>query len=80
MLEQEGWFCYLLFAISYTLYTIFMNGAILIFIFTLMAYIPLAMILLYVWWKYGNDEAGVSIARGIFLMGSFALIGYMIII
>ena len=46
----------------------------LIFILTLITYIPLASVLLYVWWKYGRGEAGVSFARSIFLAGSLALI------
>lgn len=51
-----------------------MDGTLLIFILTLVAYIPLAVVLLYVWWKYGKGEVGVSIARTIFLIGSLALI------
>lgn len=51
-----------------------MDGALLIFILALIAYIPLACALLYVWWKYGSRERGVSIARTVFLTGSFLLI------
>jgi hypothetical protein len=51
-----------------------MDGALLIFILTLITYIPLAWVLLYVWWKYGKGESGVSVARVIFLAGSCVLI------
>lgn len=54
-----------------------MDGALLIFVLTLLAYIPLASVLLYVWWKYGKGETGVGIARPIFLVGSLALIFYI---
>ena len=55
-----------------------MDGSLLIFILALVAYIPLAIVLLYVWWKYGKGEHGVSVARSVFLAGSFFLIAYMI--
>ena len=54
-----------------------MEGGLLIFILTLVAYVPLAIVLLYVWWKYGKGEIGVSIARTVFLLGSGALLLYM---
>ena len=57
-----------------------MDGTFLIFILTLVVYIPLASILLYVWWKYGKGEVGVSIARTIFLAGSLVLIFSLITI
>lgn len=57
-----------------------MEGALIIFFLTLITYIPLSTVLLYVWWKYGGNEIGVSIARGIFLAGSVALIFYMILL
>jgi uncharacterized metal-binding protein len=57
-----------------------MDGTLLIFILTLVAYIPLATVLLYVWWKYGKEEVGVSIARTVFLSGSLVLIFYLITI
>lgn len=57
-----------------------MEGSLIIFLLTLVVYIPLSAVLLYVWWKYGKEEAGVSIARAVFLAGSFALIFYMITI
>lgn len=55
-----------------------MQGALIIFILTLMLYIPLSAVLLYVWWKYGRGEIGVVIARMVFLAGSAALIFYMV--
>ena len=57
-----------------------MDGAFLIFILTLVTYVPLAALLLYVWWKYGKGEIGVAVARAIFLAGSGALIAYMMFI
>lgn len=57
-----------------------MDGALFIFLLALTAYIPLAVVLLYVWWKYGSGERGVAIARTVFLIGSFALIFYLIVI
>jgi hypothetical protein len=46
----------------------------LIFFLTLLTYIPLASVLLFIWWKYGRGELGVSIARTVFLAGSLGLI------
>lgn len=57
-----------------------MEGTLIIFVLTLITYIPLSIVLLYVWWKYGRNEAAVSIARSVFLAGSFALIFYMMTI
>lgn len=57
-----------------------MEGSLLIFLLALVAYIPLAAVLLYVWWKYGKGERGVSIARAVFLAGSIGFIFYMITI
>jgi hypothetical protein len=51
-----------------------MDGAFLIFILTLVTYVPLASVLLYVWWKYGRGEIGVTIARSVFLCGSLVLV------
>jgi hypothetical protein len=51
-----------------------MEGTFIIFLLSLLAYIPLASVLLYVWWKYGKGEVGISIARTVFLAGSFLLI------
>jgi hypothetical protein len=50
-----------------------MVGGLLIFALTLMTYLPLGGVLLYVWWKYGKGEMGVSFARTIFLAGSLFL-------
>jgi len=55
-----------------------MEGMLIIFALTLVAYIPMASVLLYVWWKYGKGEVGVSVARTTFLAGS-ALIVFMLI-
>lgn len=57
-----------------------MNGGLLIFLLSLLVYVPLACVLLYVWWKYGKNEIGVSIARAVFIGGSVALIACMIIV
>ena len=55
-----------------------MIPGLLILSLTLIAYIPLAIVLLYVWWKYGKGEKGVSIARAVFIAGSLALLLFMI--
>jgi heme/copper-type cytochrome/quinol oxidase subunit 2 len=57
-----------------------MDGALIILFTTLVIYIPLAGILLYVWWKFGKNEKGVSIARLVFLFGSAILFIYMLAI
>lgn len=57
-----------------------MEGTLIIFILTLVTYIPLAIVLLYVWWKYGRNEIGVSIARTVYLVGSAAIIFYMMLV
>lgn len=57
-----------------------MQPGLAIFIFTLIIYVPLSVMLLYVWWKYGKHEPVVSLARTVFLLGSLALFLYMIII
>lgn len=51
-----------------------MNATLIIFILTLVTYLPLAGVLLYVWWKYGKGEVGVSIARTVFLAGSLVIL------
>jgi hypothetical protein len=51
-----------------------------ILIITVAIYLPLAGSLLYVWWKYGSEEVKVSLARLIFLLGSFALFGLIVIV
>ena len=57
-----------------------MDGTLLIFICALMAYLPLAGVLFYIWWKYGKGEVGVSVARTIFIAGSFLIIFSMLFI
>jgi hypothetical protein len=57
-----------------------MSLPLIIFLLTLLISIPLSGMLLYVWWKYGNNEKGVKIARIVFLVGLFGLLGYMIAI
>lgn len=47
---------------------------------TLLIYLPLAGALIYVWWKYGSHEIGVSIARVIFILGSLVLFTLMLIV
>jgi hypothetical protein len=56
-----------------------MSFPVIIFSLSLLICIPLSSMLLYVWWKYGNNEKGVAIARVIFLLGMVSLLGYMII-
>ena len=55
-----------------------MDIPIIIFAITLLIYIPLAGIVLYVWHKHGKGEPMVMLARVIFILGSLALIGYML--
>lgn len=55
-------------------------GGLLIFALTLITYLPLAGILLYVWWKYGKGDLGVSLARTVFLAGSLLLLFFLITI
>jgi hypothetical protein len=55
-----------------------MNIKIIIFFISLLVYIPLSGVLLYVWHKYGKFEAKVFLARIIFLIGSVCIIGYML--
>ncbi len=57
-----------------------MDGALIILLTTLVIYIPLAGILLYVWWKFGKNEKGVTIVRLVFLLGSALLFIYMLAI
>lgn len=57
-----------------------MIAGLLIFLLTLVTFLPLAGVLLYVWWKYGKGEIGVSIARTVFLAGSLLLLFLIITI
>ena len=54
-----------------------MDGRLIIFLGSLIVYIPIAGVLLYVWWKHGKDEMAVTQARIIFLAGSLGLFVYM---
>lgn len=54
-----------------------MDGAIIILFITVALYIPLAGVLLYIWWKHGKGEKGVALARIVFLLGSLVLFLYM---
>ena len=53
---------------------------VIIFLLTVLIYIPLASILLYVWWKYGKDEPAVKLARRVYLLGSAVLFLFLIFI
>jgi predicted membrane protein len=55
-----------------------MNISLAIVIVTVLVYIPLAAILLYVWTKHGRGEPKVILARTIFLIGSFMVFAYMV--
>lgn len=57
-----------------------MDLKLIIFLGSLCIYIPLAGVLLYVWWKHGKDEPAVKTARVIFLIGSFGLFITMMIL
>jgi hypothetical protein len=57
-----------------------MEGTFIILLLALLAYIPLTAVLLYIWWKYGKGEVGVSIARTVFLAGSGILIFVMLFV
>lgn len=55
-----------------------MDIKIAIFFVSIIIFLPLTGILLYVWNKYGKGEKKVMAARIIFLLGSLALFGYML--
>jgi hypothetical protein len=57
-----------------------MIGSIIILFVTIAIYLPIAGVLLYVWWKHGKGEKGVMLARIIFLIGSALLFMYMLAI
>lgn len=57
-----------------------MHLSVIIFILTLVIYIPLAGVLLYVWHKFGRGDKGVRLAQTIYLLGSFMILGYMIFV
>ena len=54
-----------------------MDARLIIFLGSLVIYIPIAGVLLYVWWKHGKNEPAVAQARIIFLAGSRGLFVYM---
>jgi len=54
-----------------------MDGRLIIFLASVIIYIPLAGVLLYVWWKHGKNEPAVAKARIIFLLGSLGLFIFM---
>lgn len=54
-----------------------MNISLIIFIFSIVVYIPVAAVLLYVWHKYGKSEKAVSYARATFFIGSAFIIIFM---
>ena len=51
-----------------------------IFLLTVLIYLPIAGILLYVWWKHGKYEPAVKIARLVYISGSILLFIFLIII
>lgn len=57
-----------------------MHISVILFLITLLIYIPMAGILLYVWYKFGKDDNGVRIARVIYLTGSLFIFGVMFFI
>lgn len=54
-----------------------MDGRLIIFLGSVIVYVPLAGVLLYVWWKHGKDEQAVTVARSVFLLGSLGLFIFM---
>jgi hypothetical protein len=40
----------------------------------------MAGILLYVWYKFGKEDAGVRVARNVYLAGSLLILGSMFFI
>ena len=55
-----------------------MDPSIIIFCGTLIVYIPIASVLVYVWYKYGDSNPAVKTMRIIFLIGSFVLVATML--
>jgi hypothetical protein len=45
---------------------------------TFLFFLPLAGVLLYVWYKFGKGNRKVQLARIIFLVGSLVIVGYML--
>ncbi len=57
-----------------------MHISVILFLVTLLIYVPMAGILLYVWYKFGRGDAGVRIARAVYLTGSACILGLMFFI
>lgn len=57
-----------------------MEPHVLIFILTIVVFVPCAGVLLYVWHKYGSDEHAVTVARTTFILGVIAIFGLLVIV
>ncbi len=57
-----------------------MHISVILFLTTLIIYIPMAGILLYVWYKFGKGDGGVRVARSVYLAGSVFILGVMFFI
>ncbi len=57
-----------------------MHISVILFLTTLVIYIPMAGILLYVWYKFGKGDRGVGVARSVYLVGSVCILGVMFFI
>lgn len=55
-----------------------MHISVILFLITLLIYIPMAAVLLYVWHKYGQGDKGVRFARTVYISGSLLILLYMI--
>ena len=57
-----------------------MNISLILFLATVVIYIPMAGVLLYVWHKFGQGDGGVQKARIFYLVGSFSIVLFMLFI
>lgn len=57
-----------------------MHISVILFLITLLIYIPMAGILLYVWYKFGKEDGGVRVSRMVYLTGSLFVFGVMFFI
>ncbi len=57
-----------------------MNLSVAVFLFTVVVFVPMALVLLYVWHKFGKGDGGVQIARVVYILGSFTILASMIFI
>ncbi len=57
-----------------------MHTSVIIFLTTLLIYVPMAGILLYVWQKFGTGDPGVRSAKVTYLVGSLFIFGIMFFI